>query len=81
MDFERERSRELTGGVSVDWTEIASLHDAVRLRFVLDIVQNLAGLGVVFGSVTRFTREFQIARQQVMALGKQSPQAQASRFC
>ena len=70
----------LADGVSVDRAEIASLHDAVRLRFVLNLIQNFAGLLIVFRGVGGFAGEFEIARQQVVALGEQSLQAELLAF-
>jgi len=69
-------SRELADGVSEDGAEIASFHDAVGLGFFLNIIQNLAGLLVVFRSVCCLAIQFKVSRQQVMALGEQTPQAE-----
>ena len=74
--LDRKLSRDLADGVSVDGAEIASFHDAVGLRFLLNLIQNFAGLLIVFRSVSRSAGEFKITRQQVMAFGEQSPQAE-----
>src|SRR5580698_2408068 len=58
----------LGGFMSEDCWEVAAVGDSVSLGFFLNILRDLAGLGVMGCSVRNMAREFEDARKQEVAL-------------